>query len=143
LASRINIDLIPEIGCGLNQLENLQKAVNAENSDLFDVLAYVAYSKPLVSRLERVENRKGLILDGLNSEQKDFLKFVLKRYVNEGFEELFEDRLAGLLELKYHSIFDAAQSFGGPEKIRSTFFDFQELLYSKGVGGEMEKTVSI
>jgi type I restriction enzyme R subunit len=119
-----------ELGFGDEQLENLQKIVNAQNSDLFDALAYVNFLTKPISRLERVENRREKILNNLDEKQKEFLEFVLKKYIDEGVNELAEDRLAKLLDLKYHAISDAEIELGGVEKIRSTFFNFQKILYS-------------
>ena len=118
------------LGFGADQLEDLQKVVNAQNSDLFDALAYVAFLTKPISRVERVESRREKIFDNLDEKQKEFLEFVLKKYVDEGVDELAEDRLSKLLDLKYHAISDAERELGGVEKIRSTFFDFQKILYS-------------
>lgn len=86
-------------------------------------------TKP-ISRLERVESRREKIFNNLDEKQKEFLEFVLKKYIDEGVNELAEDRLSQLLELKYQAISDAEKELGGVEKIRSNFFDFQKILYS-------------
>ena len=127
---KVFLQKIDGIGYGAQQLETLQKMINAQSSDLFDVLAYVAFSIQPISRFERVEKIKEKIFDHLDEKQQEFLEFVLKKYVQEGFEELAEDRLSQLLELKYQAIPDAEKELGGVEKIRSNFFDFQKILYS-------------
>lgn len=124
------LEKIAEMGYGKEQLTSLQKMINAEKSDLFDVLAYLAFSTPMVSRKERVEEKKKIILSPLDEQQKDFLGFVLDEYIENGFEELDEEKLPDLLHLKYHAISDAEKALGGVEKIRSTFFGFQKDLYS-------------
>ena len=60
-----------------------------------------------------------------------FLEFVLAKYEVKGVEELDEEKLPILLNLKYHAIADAEQSLGSVEKIRSIFFAFQKNLYAK------------
>lgn len=70
-------------------------------------------------------------MTGLSEAEKEFIEFVLRRYVESGFEELNQDRLPQLLRLKYHSITDAEKQLGDPEKIRNAFFAFQEELYQK------------
>ena len=45
---------LSDAGFGRDELYQLQKLVNAENSDIFDVLEYVAYSVPPIPRDERV-----------------------------------------------------------------------------------------
>jgi hypothetical protein len=44
---------LAEKGFGHEQLAEMQKIIDAEKSDLFDVLAYVAYALPLLTREER------------------------------------------------------------------------------------------
>lgn len=74
---------------------------------------------------------KPRILDGLNLEHKDFLEFILFKYIDAGFEELDQAKLPNLIELKYHSMTDAAEALGGVEEIRKLFFGFQKQLYEK------------
>ena len=116
-------------GYGRDELDNLQKIVNAENSDLFDVLDFLAYSVQPISRQNRVLNAKQIILNKVDEEQKEFLEFVLSKYIESGVDELNEDKLPVLLNLKYNAIADAEKILGGVEKIREMFFGFQKNLY--------------
>jgi type I restriction enzyme R subunit len=116
-------------GYGRDELDNLQKLVNAENSDLFDVLDYVAYSVKPISRVERVNKSRQKIFNALDTKEKEFLDFVLNKYVESGVDELDEEKLPILLNLKYNAIADAEKILGGVEKIRSMFFGFQKSLY--------------
>ncbi|MBW8330713.1 MAG: DEAD/DEAH box helicase family protein [Prolixibacteraceae bacterium] len=110
------------------QLNDLRKMVHGEDSDLFDVLAYVAYHRELVPRLERAEKAK-VHFGSYNPAQQDFLNFVLEQYVKTGFEELDDAKLPKLLELKYKAIADAKHALGDIPSIRKTFIGFQEHLY--------------
>lgn len=125
------LEKIAAIGYGKDQLEELQKMIDAENSDLFDVLNYVSFLNPAISRTERVEQSKGKIFDGLDEKQKEFLEFVLSKYEERGVEELDEEKLPVLLNLKYHAIANAVSALGDVDSIRSVFFDFQRTLYTK------------
>jgi len=120
-----------ELGIDIEQLANIQKVVDAENSDLFDVLLYLSYNTPLITRKQRISNAKKNIFEDVNEEQKQFLNFVLSKYEEKGVEELDEEKLPILLNLKYHAIANAEQSLGSVEDIRSVFFDFQKDLYAK------------
>lgn len=120
---------LEEAGYGKDELSNLQKLINAEKSDLFDVLEYVSFAIKPITREERVVNAMPQIFDGLGDRQKDFLDFVLSKYIETGVSELDQDKLPSLLELKYHSITDAAEALGGVESIRDTFIEFQKYLY--------------
>ncbi len=124
------LDELTEKGYSYAQLEDLRKLVRGENSDLFDVLSYVAYHKDLVPRSERA-GRAVTYLHNYNKEQQSFLNFVLKQYVRDGITELDDAKLPDLLELKYNSISDAKGRLGSIADIRSTFINFQANLYKK------------
>lgn len=112
------------------QLEDLRRVVHGEESDLFDVLSYIAYHKDLVPRIKRAENAK-VHLKTYSSEQQEFLNFVLKQYVEAGVGELDESKIKDLLILKYNAIADAKSKLGDIPTIRKTFVSFQEHLYNQ------------
>ncbi len=126
---------LAEKGFGPEQMAEMQRIINAENSDLFDVLAYVAYALPTLTREERAARAKVRIRAQFNDKQQTFLDFVLAHYVKEGVRELDEEKLTPLLRLKYHdSIADAVADLGRPEEIGHVFSGFQKYLYQR-VGG--------
>ena len=123
---------LAEKGFGHDQLAEMQKIIDAENSDLFDVLAHVAYALPTLSRDERAEKAKVAITTHFNSKQQVFLGFVLSHYVNVGVEELDPEKLTPLLRLKYrNSIADAVADLGQSEEIGKAFAGFQKYLYQQ------------
>jgi type I restriction enzyme R subunit len=121
---------LAEKGFGHEQMVEMQRIIDAENSDLFDVLAHVAYAIPPLTRQERAERAKADIASHFNSKQQTFLDFVLAQYVRVGVEELAQDKLSPLLKLKYHNaIADAVADLGKPEEIGKVFAGFQKYLY--------------
>jgi type I restriction enzyme R subunit len=121
---------LTEKGFGHEQLSEMQKIIDAEKSDLFDVLAYIAYALPPLTREERAARAKVVISRQFNSKQQAFLEFVLAHYVDVGVDELDQEKLAPLLRLKYsNSIDDAVSDLGRPEEISKTFVGFQKYLY--------------
>ena len=124
------LESLKESGYGKDELSILQKLVNAENSDIFDVLEYVSFAIKPMSREERVAIARPFIFNGLNQDQKDFLEFVLTKYIETGVDELDQEKLPDLLSLKYYSITDAAEKLGGIEEIKETFIAFQRYLYA-------------
>jgi len=123
---------LAEKGFGGEQLAEMQKIIDAENSDLFDVLAHVAYALPPVTREERTARAKVVISTHFNSKQRVFLDFVLSHYVSVGVEELDQEKLTPLLRLKYHnSIADAVADLGRPDEIGRVFAGFQKYLYQQ------------
>jgi type I restriction enzyme R subunit len=121
---------LAEKGFGHEQMAIMQRIIDAENSDLFDVLAHVAYALPPLTRQERAEKAKMEISTHFNRKQQVFLDFVLAQYVKVGVEELAQDKLSPLLKLKYHdAIADAVADLGKPEEIGQFFAGFQKYLY--------------
>jgi type I restriction enzyme R subunit len=121
---------LAEKGFGKEQMAEMQKIIDAEKSDLFDVLAHVAYALPTVTREERASHAKPIIGKQFDAKQRAFLDFVLSHYVSEGVGELDQDKLTPLLRLKYHnSIADAVADLGKPEEIGRVFAGFQKYLY--------------
>jgi len=125
---------LAEKGFGAEQMTEMQRIIDAENSDLFDVLAHVAYAMAPLTREERAARAKVEISSHFNSKQQAFLDFVLAQYVRVGVEELSQDKLSPLLRLKYHgAIADAVADLGQPEEIGKVFVGFQRYLYQPPV----------
>lgn len=121
---------LSERGYGREQLNDIARMINAEKSDLFDVLAYIAYALPTITRLERVAARKSAALSPFDARLQEFLEFVLGQYVERGVDELGADKLASLLELKYRAVSDATVKLGkDPKRIREAFVGFQRGLF--------------
>ena len=117
-------------GFGLEQLADMQKIIDAEKSDLFDVLAHVAYARAPLTREVRAAQARVYINTHFDTKQRSFLDFVLQHYVAIGVEELDPDKLSPLLRLKYHdSIADAIADLGPAEQIGEVFSGFQRYLY--------------
>ena len=118
-------------GFGRDRLVEMQRIVDAEKSDLFDVLEYISFAIKPITRETRVAGAQSKIFAMLNNKQKEFLEFVLSKYIETGVEELDQEKLPDLLMLKYQTISDAAEMLGGVDSIKTTFIDFQKHLYSK------------
>jgi type I restriction enzyme R subunit len=103
--------------------------MDAEKSDLFDVLVYIAYALPAITREERANMAKAEINAQFDEKQQAFLDLVLAHYVEEGVQELDQAKLTPLLRLKYHAIGDAFGELGKPEEIADVFTGFQKNLY--------------
>jgi type I restriction enzyme R subunit len=118
-------------GFSKEPLAEMQKIIDAENSDLFDVLAYVAFAFAPETRAQRAIKAKAETHQHFNDRQQVFLDFVLAQYVTQGVEELDTEKLTPLLRLKYNNaIADAVADLGGTVQIRSMFAGFQKYLYA-------------
>ena len=117
-------------GYGRDQLTEMRRAINAEKSDIFDVLAYVAFLSAPITREERVENRRVQALQPYSAELQTFLDFVLGQYVTEGIDELYQEKLGALIALQYGSVNDAVRAIGSVDSIREAFVGFQRQLFA-------------
>lgn len=133
MTRKLLLEQLDGAGFGSDELTTLQKIIDAEKSDLFDVLEFITYSKKPVTREVRVAAAQKNIFALLDADQKEFLEFVLTKYIETGVEELDQEKLPDLLELKYHAISDAAEKLGGVTKIRELFIEFQKHLYSEKI----------
>jgi len=125
------LEKLGEAGYTRYVLEELQRLVNAEDGDLFDVLAYVAFVTKPMSRQQRVALAKADIYEGLSEKETEFVDFVLSKYADQGDNELDEEMLVPLLNLMYHAIADAVEILGGVDEIRTTFYGLQKHLYAE------------
>ncbi len=127
------LEELSEKGYSSAQLDELKRLVHGEDSDIFDILSYVAFHSRIVQRLERASHAK-LHLDSYNQKQQDFINFVLDQYVRDGVEELDDAKLPQHLDLKYRALANAKRELGEIPEIRKVFIGFQEWLYDSRVG---------
>jgi type I restriction enzyme, R subunit len=125
------IEKLAEAGYGEEELNGLRRLIDAQKSDLFDVLEYVFNSniKP-ITRAERVAAAQATMFTIMNDKQKEFIEFVLSKYIEVGVGELEESKLPVLLSSMYQSQQDGIAELGGDViKINSLFVEFQQYLY--------------
>lgn len=121
---------LAEKGFGREPLAEMQKLIEAQSSDLFDVLAYVAFALAPQTRAQRANKAKIEINQVFTDKQQGFVDFVLDQYVKEGVDELDAEKLTPLLRLRYkNAISDAVADLGSADQIRKVFVGFQRFLY--------------
>ncbi len=130
LTRKTLLQKLSDAGFDKEKLNTLKILVNAQQSDLFDVLEYVFNSdiKP-ISRETRVNDAKQTIFVLLNEKQKEFIAFVLSQYIEMGDEELGLEKLDPLIKIKYQTNEDAKKILGDVASISALFIEFQKYLY--------------
>lgn len=124
---------LSEKGFNKEVLAEMQRIVDAENSDLFDVLAHVAFALQPLTRSNRVAIAENEIHKHFADKQSAFIGFVLGQYIKQGVDELNQEKLKDLIGLKYQSIHDAASELGNASEIRQLFVGFQKYLYQPNI----------
>jgi type I restriction enzyme R subunit len=117
-------------GFSYEDLKEIQKIIDAEKSDIFDVLEFVAFAKKPITRVERIESSEKMLENEFSEAQMQFINFVLEEYESEGITVLDDEKLPILLELKYQSIENAKSILGDLATARNIFLDFQKVLYA-------------
>lgn len=131
---KVLLEKLEEVGFPKSDLLVVQQLVNMEKSDLFDVLEYVFNANyNSLTREQRVAASRATIFAILNEQQKEFIEFVLSKYVETGVEELDQEKLPILLTNKYQSLEDAKEILGNVGDISKLFIEFQKYLYDKRV----------
>jgi type I restriction enzyme, R subunit len=121
---------LAEEGYDAEKLDSMKELIDAKDSDVYDVLAFVAYATETMTRKERSIKAHTPIETAFTDEkQQEFIDFILSKYVEDGVGELSPSKMRSLLELKYNTVSDAAKIFGSPKVIRDTFIGFQQYLY--------------
>lgn len=134
LTRRTLLEKLDAAGFPKDDLLTLQKLVDMEKSDLYDVLEYVFNGDYIaMTREARAKAAEATIFALLNDKQKEFLAFVLSKYVETGVDELDQEKLPILLTNKYQSLEDAKELLGDVANISRLFIDFQEHLYNQKV----------
>lgn len=114
-----------------SELISIQELIDAQNSDLFDVLEFVKYALKPISREIRAKKSRSIMEDNLDSKQLEFIDFLVSQYVQSGVVELEESKLQTLLEIKYQDVFEGIKTLGNGEvsQVRNLFLSFQKNLY--------------
>jgi type I restriction enzyme, R subunit len=86
-----------------------------------------------MTREARVAAARATIFALLNEKQKEFIEFVLIKYIETGVEELEQEKLPILLTNKYQSFEDASSLLGDLSGVRELFIEFQKYLYEERV----------
>lgn len=131
---KVLLSKLEESGFSKEDLQTLQKLVNMDKSDLYDVLEYVFNGDfKSKTREERVQIAEETIYAILNEKQKEFIAFVLSKYIESGVDELDQEKLPQLLINKYQSLEDAKDILGEVKDISKLFIEFQKYLYEEQV----------
>jgi type I restriction enzyme R subunit len=134
ITRRILLENLDAAGFPKDDLLTLQKLVDMEKSDLYDVLEYVFNGDYIaMTREARAKAAEATIFALLNDQQKEFITFVLSKYIETGVDELDQEKLPILLTNKYQSLEDAKEILGNVANISRLFIEFQEHLYKQKV----------
>lgn len=120
---------LSELGYDADGLDDMRRLIDAPNSDIYDVLAYVRFTLAPLSRSERAGAARAKGMGGYEREMRHFLDFVLDGYQRHGVDELASRKIADLLRIRYGGTNDAKRMLGPVSGIREAFIAIQGHLY--------------
>ena len=120
---------LTDLGYDSERLDEMRRLIDAPNSDVFDVLAYIRFALAPLARGQRVRTASATGLDGYEREMRSFLEYVLGNYERNGIGELASSKVADFLRIRYGGVNDAKRSLGSVEEIRRAFVAIQHHLF--------------
>jgi len=123
------IQRLADLGYDSDRLDDMRRLIDAPNSDIFDVLAYVRFTLAPVARTQRVQSAMSTGLGGYEREMRSFLEYVLGNYQRNGIGELASGKIGDVLRIRYGGVNDAKRVLGSVETIRSAFVNIQAHLF--------------
>lgn len=120
---------LAERGFEEEKLQALKQLIDAEDSDAYDALRYIAYAKEAMTRSERVGIVREYYLEQLDDGERSFVDFILETYEKSGEKELFMKNLSLLVRLRYRTMADAVAQLGSPDEIVQDYLELQAELY--------------
>ncbi len=121
---------LAERGFEETKLQALKALCDAEDSDIYDVLRYIAYARDTMTRTERAGILREYYLEQLDENEREFVSFILDLYEQRGEGELQMKNLTGLVKLHYRTMRDATGVLGSAKEIAEDYLDMQRELYT-------------
>ena len=123
------LEELEQMGYTEKHLDELRNIIKANDCDLYDVLSHLAFQAELIPRTKRAQ-KATVSLSDYSKNQKEFLDFILSKYVEDGHSELSSEKLPQLMELRYGGVRDAIDKLGDPKDVKNSFEDLQMKLYA-------------
>ncbi len=120
---------LTDLGYDADRLDDMRRLIDAPNSDIFDVLAYVRFTLVPLARSQRANTARASGLGGYEREMREFLDYVLSAYERHGIAELAPRKIADFLRIRYGGTNDAKRALGPVDGIRDAFIGIQKHLF--------------
>ncbi|KQT04095.1 restriction endonuclease subunit R [Rhizobium sp. Leaf386] len=117
-------------GYDQDRLDDMRQLIDAKDSDLFDVLAYILFTNPPVTRQARATATEAKGLKEFDGELQALLVAILKAYVVNGERELGSKKLGQYLIARYGSVVEGRAQLGDLGVIKEAYKRMQAALYS-------------
>lgn len=124
------LDQLSDRGYDTDRLDDIRRLVDAQDSDLFDVLSYILFTNPPRTRHERADHVRSDGVSETDGEMKEFLLAILSAYEDRGESELATKKLGTFLTARYGSVGEGKLKLGGLDAVKQAFRTMQASLYT-------------
>ena len=125
--------LLEELERNAIKEEQLREISNQQDSDIFDLLCYVAYDLKPLSRKQRAEQmkiNKPEFFNQYSEKAKEVLNLIIDKYIDYGLNQLKPEIITvEPISIKGNPI-EIVSEFGGMEKFKNTLNEVLILLYA-------------
>jgi type I restriction enzyme R subunit len=115
-------------------LEQLLRTSNTPEADPFDLLCNIAFNVPIHTRRERadrIRKEELAFFAKFRPEAREILTEILDKYVEFGTTQLDDANVLKVAPISnFGNVMEISQLFGGPEELRHTIGEMQNLLYT-------------
>ncbi len=113
-----------------DKLNDIRLLVDAQDSDLFDVLSYIMFTTSPLTRQDRADHLTDGGLDEFPGEMKTLLVSILQAYIEDGERELATSKLIQFLTARYGSVSEGKAVLGELSEVKDAFRRMQADLYA-------------
>lgn len=118
-------------GYDRDRLDDIRRLVDAPESDLFDVLAYVLFTLSPKTRHDRAEQVRRDGIGDFDGELRELLLAILQSYEQLGESELAGPKLSQYLTARYGGVHESRSKLGDLRGVRAAYLRMQSELYSE------------
>lgn len=114
------------------QLDELKHMFEADESDIYDVLAHLSFNLDIKTRSERAlaVHHRHYIEKYHTDKVREFLEFILERYKKDGVKEMGSDKLSTLIKLSGMELRELKEAFTvDGTSVREGYFGLQREIY--------------
>lgn len=127
---------LTDMGYDAERLDDIRRLIDAPNSDVFDVLAYVRFTLAPMARAERADTARSSGLPGYEPQMREFLDYVLGAYETHGVGELATGKLADLLRIRYGGTNDAKRVSVRSRKFATLSLEYSGICIDSNMGNK-------
>ena len=124
------LEQLDDRGYDRGRLDDIQRLIDAPDSDLYDVLGYVLYANSPKTRRERANDLRRDGLKQIEGELRQLLLDILQSYEIHGESELEIPKLASFLRGRYGSVSEGKSHLGELPPVQAAFRQMQTQLYA-------------